>query len=258
MIKNSVRIAIALATAALAGCQTAPPAAPPNARAEPNTVSCTLQRASEGYAGACEIPCLVNALAIDIDGPKAGARCETGPRSVKASLRKTGERWLGTMEGKFPEDPTRFDLLPATNVAKLPYGWFRVTNFTQDERALTLRITANKQLPPDTDDLKIIQRAKALIPNVAVWNKQDNRECPSGQAKLSVFCALMQATEEIAGGVHYRQPALQAVREVVNEVGGTRVGKHRLMDYNNHADTTLDEIYALLDKARVKLDARFR
>jgi hypothetical protein len=68
----------------------------------------------------------------------------------------------------------------------------------------------------------------------------------------------MQATEEIAGGVHYRQPALQAVREVVNEVGGTRVGKHRLMDYNNHADTTLDEIYALLDKARIKLDARFR
>jgi hypothetical protein len=254
MIRIRLCLVFAFLVAALTGCQSVPL----SAQVEPNTVTCSLQRANEGYAGVCEIPCLVNALAIDIDGPKAGAHCEGGPRSVKASLRKTGERWLGTMEGKFPEDPTRFDLLTATNVAKLPYGWFRVATFTHDERALTLRITANKQLPPDTDDVKIIQRAKALLPNATVWNKQDNRECPSGQTKLSVFCALMQATEEIAGGVHYRQPALQAVREVVNEVGGTRVGKHRLMDYNNHADTTLDEIYALLDKARTKLDARFR
>jgi hypothetical protein len=247
-------VSCALAGAILAGCQ----AAPPITRVEPNVVACALQRAGDGYAGACEIPCLVNALAIDIDGPKAGVRCESGVRKVNATLSKTSERWLGTMEGKFPEDPTRFDVLPAMNVAKLPYGWFRVAAFYHDERALSLRIAANRQLPPNADDLKIIQRAKALLPNVTVWNKQDNRECPSGQTKLSVFCALMQATEEIAGGVHYRQPALQAVREVVNEVGGNRVGKHRLMDYNNHADTTLDDIYALLDKARAKLDARFR
>jgi hypothetical protein len=174
-------LAFAALLAALTGCQSAQLMAP----VAPNTVTCALQRSGDGYAGVCEIPCLVNALAIDIDGPTAGARCEGGPRSVKAALRKSSERWLGMMEGKFPEDPTRFDLLPATNVAKLPYGWFRVANFTIDERALTLRITANKQLPPDSDDLKIIQRAKALIPNAAVWNKQDNRECASGQAKLS-------------------------------------------------------------------------
>jgi hypothetical protein len=71
--------------------------------------------------------------------------------------------------------------------------------------------------------------------------------------QLSLFCALMQATTEVSGGVHYRQPALQAVREVLNEVGGTRLKKHRLMDYNNHPDTTLAEIHALLGEARRRI-----
>jgi hypothetical protein len=66
----------------------------------------------------------------------------------------------------------------------------------------------------------------------------------------------MQATEEIAGGVHYRQPALQAAREVLNEVGGKRLGKHRIMDYNNHADTTLEELHQLLSTAQSRLAAR--
>jgi hypothetical protein len=91
-----------------------------------------------------------------------------------------------------------------------------------------------------------------------VWNKNDNRTCLPNPQKWSVFCALTQATEEISGGVHYRQPALQAVREVVNEVGGTRVGKHRLMDYNNHPDTTLDDINNLLRMAQTRLEKRFR
>jgi hypothetical protein len=65
---------------------------------------------------------------------------------------------------------------------------------------------------------------------------------------------MMQATTEIVGGVHYRQPAMQAVREVVNDVCGTRVDKHRLMDYNNHPDTTLGDIHNLLKIAQTRLE----
>ena len=68
----------------------------------------------------------------------------------------------------------------------------------------------------------------------------------------------MQATQEVSGGVHYRQPALQAVREVLNEVGGKRLNKHRLMDYNNHPDTTLEEIHSLLRLSQARLEKRFR
>ena len=57
---------------------------------------------------------------------------------------------------------------------------------------------------------------------------------------------------------HYRQPALQMVREVLNEVGGNRLGKHRLMDYNNHPDTTLAEIHSLLRTAQARLEKRLR
>lgn len=65
--------------------------------------------------------------------------------------------------------------------------------------------------------------------------------------KWSLFCALEQAAQEVSGEVHYRQPALQMAWEVLNDVGGARSGKHRLMDYNNHPDTTLAEIHALLE-----------
>jgi hypothetical protein len=183
---------------------------------------------------------------------------------VAAMLRKTdkAEHWLGTMEGKFPEDPTRFEVVTARSgsagVAKLPYGWFALDSAQQKGDSLTLTISANKQLPPTTDDIKIIQRALALVSSVDVWNKNDNRQCPPNPQKWSVFCAMTQATQEISGGIHYRQPASQALREVVNEVGGTRVNKHRLMDYNNHPDTTLADIHNLLAMAQAKLEKRFR
>ena len=234
---------------------------PSDVHAEPNTVTCALKRDGTEFRGSCEIPCAVNALAINIDGPRPGFNCNTPPRRVSATLRpqERFDDWLGTMEGKEPEDPTRFGLIIPKDgkpgVAKLPYGWFALTAANLDVDTLALTILANKQLPPTEDDIKIIRRAIALLPNTAVWNKQDNRECPPNPTKWSVFCATMQATTEITGGVHYRQPAMQAVREVVNEVGGTRVGKHRLMDYNNHPDTTLEDIHNLLKKAQTRLES---
>jgi hypothetical protein len=268
MIKSSL-VVCALLFTLLSGCQsvTEPSTSASNpAAAAPsvNTVTCSLQQSGDEFKGTCDIPCMVNALAIDIDGPNPKISCNTPPRQVTAMLRKTGkgDNWLGTMEGKFPEDPTRFELMNgrdgAAGVAKLPYGWFRLQSAQLNGGTFGVTISADKQLPPTTDDIKIIQRAGALVANVNVWNKNDNRTCLPNPQKWSVFCALTQATEEISGGVHYRQPALQAVREVVNEVGGTRVGKHRLMDYNNHPDTTLDDINNLLRMAQTRLEKRFR
>jgi hypothetical protein len=245
----------AAALAAFIGC-----AAP--LAAEPNMISCRFEKAGEGFAGSCTIPCAVNALAINLDGPRRDFSCATPPRSVKATLRPQArfDDWLGTMEGKEPEDPTRFGVVKPKDgkpgVAKTPFGWFAVTEASQQGETLSLSIVANRQLPPTEDDRKIIARAMALMPDVARWNKEDNRQCPAGQPKISLFCAMMQATTEISGGVHYRQPAMQAVREVLNEVGVGRFKLHRIMDYNNHPDTTLEEIHALLRRAEANLVAR--
>jgi hypothetical protein len=233
-------------------------------RSELNTVTCSLQKAATEFQGHCDVPCLVNALAIDIGGPNPKVTCSIPPRRVAATLRQieTGESWLGTMEGKHPEDPTRFEVLAdragANGVAKTPFGWFSLQAARLEGATPTLTILSHRQLPPTTDDIRIIQRALALVSNATVWNREDNRVCPASPQKWSVFCALTQATVEIAGGVHYRQPALQMVREDLNEVGGNRLNKHRLMDYNNHPDTTLADIHDLLRTAQTRLEQQIR
>jgi hypothetical protein len=261
MTKSLFAACAAFTLAMVAGCKSPPAALPAAASAPPatpNIVTCTLKQSGEEFKGTCAVPCMVNALAINMDGPRPNMACSNPPREVAATLRKSGrpDHWLGTMQGKEPEDPTRFELNTATKVAKLPYGWFALQSAQAQDGGMRLTINANKQLPPTADDIRIIQRALSLVAAVNVWNKNDDRNCPPNPQKYSVFCALMQATEEVSGGVHYRQPALQAVREVVNEVGGTRVGKHRLMDYNNHPDTTLTDIHNLLRMAQARLEKR--
>lgn len=232
------------------------------AQSASNTMTCSLKQDGAQYRGQCAIPCAVNALAINIDGPRPGFSCSAPDRPVVVTL-KQQERfddWLGTMQGKEPEDPTRFGVVKPKagkgGVAKTPYGWFALKEARTESDNLTLTIAADRQLPPTGDDLRIIRRAIELIPNATAWNKNDNRKCEPNQSKISLFCAMMQATTEVSGGVHYRQPAMQAVREVLNDVGGDRVKLHRIMDYNNHLDTTLDDIHALLRLAEAKLKER--
>ncbi len=252
---------LAVAKLALAGFAVIA-ASTTSSHAQSNVMMCHLTRDVSGFTGTCSIPCAVNALAINIDGLRPGFSCGDPDRSVNVTLRpqEKFDDWLGTMQGKEPEDPTRFGVIKPKDgkagVAKTPYGWFALTDAKQDGDALALTIMANRQLPPTEDDTRIIRRAIALIPSTNAWNKEDNRQCPPNQSKLSLFCALMQATTEISGGVHYRQPAMQAVREVLNEVGVGRFKLHRLMDYNNHPDTTLDEVHALLKGAQAKLEKR--
>ncbi len=234
-----------------------------SAHAEPNTMTCSLQRIAGEFKGSCDVPCLVNALAIDIDGPNPRVTCDTPPRRVATTLRRTetgNNNWLGTMEGKFPEDPVRFELVNGSGgearIAKTPFGWFALQTERLEADTLNLTIAANRQLPPTMDDIRIIQRASVLLFDEKTWNREDNRTCPPNPQSWSLFCALNQATFEISGGIHYRQPALQMAREVLNEVGGSRLGKHRLMDYNNHPDTTLAEIQQLLQTAQARLKQR--
>jgi hypothetical protein len=74
----------------------------PLAIAEANTVSCVLQYSGAEYSGTCDIPCAVNALAINIDGVRPGFACSTPPRRVSAVLQAHDrfDDWLGTTEGK--------------------------------------------------------------------------------------------------------------------------------------------------------------
>jgi hypothetical protein len=228
------------------------------------SVTCSLQATGETYRGTCEVTCAVNALAINFDGLDQKRACAGATRTVQAQLGKTGTsgKWLGTMQGVQPEDPTRFELVENSagkgSVGRTPFGWFLIVDINESGGRLSIRMDADRQVRPTASDIAIIARAIELLPSESAWNKNDNRQCPDGHTKLSLFCALQQATTEVSGGVHYRQPALQAVREVLNTVDSSRINTHRIMDYNNHPATTLAEVHDLLRRAQAGLgkDAR--
>jgi len=69
----------------------------------------------------------------------------------------------------------------------------------------------------------------------------------------SLYCALQRATLEVTGESHHRQPALQLVRQIVAEVGADRITNHRLMNFNNHPATTLEEIRGVFEIAEARM-----
>lgn len=237
------------------------------AAAASNVVQCTLHHAGPtepSFAGTCAVPCLVNDLLIDIDGPKPGATCTAPPREVPITLAPTGQpgHWLGRMDGKFPEDPKRVELTEPTaghpGIAKTPFGWFPLTSDTTDAGTMHLQVAASAQLPPTANDTAILQRALSLLPDDAAWNRHDTRTCPAGAPTHSLFCALQESATAVTGGVHYRQPALQAAREAVDAAYTGQIGKHRLMEFNNDPATTLAQVRLVLQAAEATLRTRLR
>ncbi len=82
--------------------------------------------------------------------------------------------------------------------------------------------------------------------------------CKSDDSSWSLYCALIRAVEDIVGRSHHRQPSLQVVRVVVRERFAERITNHRLMNFSNHPDTTLAEVYAVLDEAASRIALALR
>ena len=106
------------------------------------------------------------------------------------------------------------------------------------------------------NDLEIVIRAAAILSNESVWDRADDRVCESDDTTWSLYCALRRATEEIVGHSHHTQPALQVVRVVVHEKAAERITDHRLMNFNNHPETTLAEVQDVLRIASERIQAR--
>ena len=102
--------------------------------------------------------------------------------------------------------------------------------------------------------MKIIQTTKDLLSSEAVWDKNSTRKCVENAEKLDLFCALQQATVTTTGAFQYRQPAMQIVRALINERVGDKIKKHRLMEYNNSPETSLQDVHGLLDDAYQRLE----
>ena len=114
--------------------------------------------------------------------------------------------------------------------------------------------------PVTTEDLRILERADALLKDELVWNRNDDRECDDDRAasKWSLFCALETACIEVLGDYDHRRAALQEVRFVVEEATRGKEFEHRLMDFNNLPETRFDDVKQVLRTSAQRVAARLK
>jgi hypothetical protein len=111
---------------------------------------------------------------------------------------------------------------------------------------------SNADPPVTRDDIKIVQRAEAILSSPEKWNRADNRECPKNARTFSLYCALETASDEVSGHFAHREAAMQQARFVIDDdLAKGNHYEHRLKYYNNDPKTTyadVQEFFQLLQK----------
>jgi len=142
-----------------------------------------------------------------------------------------------------------------SGVFRTEYGWYTVSAFTASPTLVAFEIDTARAVSPSDLDHQIVRRADALLSSVSVWNRADDRKCPGSATTLSIYCAMERATIEITCGPHHRRPAMEVVRQVVEERSVGRNYEHRLMNYNNDSRTTLADVHSLFAEALTRMHA---
>jgi hypothetical protein len=112
--------------------------------------------------------------------------------------------------------------------------------------------------PATLEDVRILQKAGALLKDESVWNRADDRDCADDEAtgKRSLFCALQKACVEVLGTYDHRRVALQEVRFAVEDATRGQKFEHRLRDFNNLPTTRLVDVKAVLQVATARVKSR--
>ena len=122
------------------------------------------------------------------------------------------------------------------------------------ERAEALLASRNR--PVDALDVAILDDALARLASVARWDRNDDRECAEDDEKVSLFCALYFASIDYVGEYVHRRTVMQEVRFAIEDATDGQAFEHRLMDFNNLPDTSLDDVRAVLQTARERIAGR--
>lgn len=132
-------------------------------------------------------------------------------------------------------------------------GWFPVSRFSMLDSTLRFQMDPAQEIRPNSLDREILHHADAIIASDAVWNRADNRKCPSTATTWSIYCAEQRASIEVTGGFHHRRPALELVRKIVDERTQQKTYQHRLMGYNNDPSTRLEDVRSLFAEAIARI-----
>ncbi len=131
---------------------------------------------------------------------------------------------------------------------------------TLDGGALQVLWHERPNQPVTADDLRILERADALLKDQSVWNRHDDLVCDDDRAsgKWSLYCALDTACLEVQGGCEHTKVALQEVRFAVEEASHGRQYEGRLMGFNNLPETRFADVKDVLRIARERVAARLK
>jgi hypothetical protein len=165
------------------------------------------------------------------------------------------EVWAGTMTDSGHSDAAiEIEIYPdGTGALRSEQGWFGVSGFLRSGQAVRFQLDVSREIPPSDLDREIVQRAAGILSSESVWNRADDRECPRDATAWSIYCAMERATIDVTGAFHHRRPALQIVRQIVDERTVGREYHHRLMDYNNDPSTRLEDVRSLFAEAMARM-----
>jgi len=122
----------------------------------------------------------------------------------------------------------------------------------------TSDVLERRDLPVAPEDLRILERADAILADIGRWDRNDDRVCSPGDTTWSLFCALQRASVEVLGTYDHRRAALQEVRFAIEAAAPDRRFEHRLQGYNNLDTTTFDDVKAVLRVARQRVAERLQ
>jgi len=108
---------------------------------------------------------------------------------------------------------------------------------------------ADHHLAFDTSDLKILEKTDALLSDSSKWNKNTNQECDVADNKYSLFCALNLASVETLGEYSSSRPSIKIVELKIKKYENRRVVRFGIIDWNDHPDTTFEELKQVLKEA---------
>ena len=112
--------------------------------------------------------------------------------------------------------------------------------------------------PVMVEDLRILERADALLKEESSWNHQDDKQCDDDNAhhRWSLYCALEAACADVVGQCEHTRVASQEVRFAIEEATPGRQYEGRMMGFNNLPDTRFQDIKRVLRVARERVQAR--
>jgi hypothetical protein len=128
---------------------------------------------------------------------------------------------------------------------------------SSEPSASGVRRDDSKANPPATPvDVAIAREARQILNSSSSWNSRDTRDCPTAARTFSFYCALVEASDRVAGDMVPRGAVMQEARFAIEAVSPGEKYAHRLMDFNNDPRVGFAGVQNALRIVEAKLQER--